>query len=107
MDAASAEGCGFGTEVADEDEGSDEPHTWMLPKKRNRGSRAVSSNLCSQFCGVRARARSVSRARCQAARFGTRDDGAHLDFWVIRRDAEPREPKRHGQQLKEVDARVL
>lgn len=39
----------FGTERTVESEEVWDPQTWTLPKKRNRGSRAVSSNLCSQF----------------------------------------------------------
>lgn len=38
--------------VDDEGEVDDEgsvPLIWTLPKNRKRGSRAVSSNLCSQF----------------------------------------------------------
>ena len=72
-----------------------------FPTKRKRLSRAVSSNLCSQFCSpsqsqllllflIRPRQPRTSRA--------------HLDLGVVGRDAEPGESERDGQRVKQVDA---
>lgn len=100
--AARGEGERLGTrvpgEVVDEEEEGISPAIWTLPKNRKRGSLAVSSNLCSQFWW----------SRTLDLPAGPCDGGlTHLDFGMIRSNAEACQPKRHRKQLEQIHPRRL